>query len=147
MSKSKCIVCGEKMLARGFCRKHYDYAFRREHYLRNKDKAITYSAIQSQLNKLKLLLKLNFSGKCFKCKKLISDFYEKRACYISDDNVLCPKCWHKKRKIKQFSRYSDRCVECGITEGEHAGRGLCWRCYARDFRRRKAEEKAINSKN
>lgn len=137
----KCVVCGKKMVARGYCDKHYQLAFRRDRYLRNKDKAITYSAIQNQINKLKALLKLNFSGKCFKCKALIKDFYEKRSCFISDNQVLCPKCWHKKREVKKFSRHYDKCIECGTQEGEHAGRGLCWKCYARAFRREKSAKK------
>jgi len=129
-----CKICGEKAVAQGLCRKHYDKKFRMARYRKNRDKAIEYSKKQSQNRKEILARKISPNLICSECSSPL-ELKEKRKIFIVDNNkkVICEKCWHKKREITTFSRRYKKCRTCGTTEN-HAALGFCGKCYSKYLR-------------
>jgi len=117
------------MIARGYCPKHYQEMFRHDRYLKYRKREINDANKRNTENRIELLMKMNFNGRCQKCGSKV-DISKKRAVFIISGKVVCFSCWNENRKMKRFSRKYDRCVKCGTTEGKHAGKGLCMTCYS-----------------
>lgn len=126
---NKCKICGEKVIAKGYCPKHYQEKFRHDRYLRYKDREMIESKQRSRFKRQKLLKELNFLGRCQKCNVEI-DTSQKRSVFIVGDKVICFPCWNERRKLEGFSRDYDMCIRCGSKNGKHAGLGLCASCYS-----------------
>lgn len=132
-----CKICGEKALAYGLCRKHYDQKFRKLRYQKTKGTAIEYSKLRNEVRKRTLAQKLSPSLTCQKCS-LPLDLRKKRGVFFIDNDtkVICEHCWHERRKIQVFSRNHKKCRWCGSTT-DHAGLGLCSKCYSKYIREAK----------
>ncbi len=131
----RCKLCGEKALAYGLCRKHYDQKFRRLRYQKSKNHAIQYSKLRSELRKRSLTKRFSPNLTCRQCGVPLN-LEKKRGVFIIEDErkVLCEQCWHERRRISTFSRKYSKCRICG-SKKDHAGFGLCSKCYAKRIRR------------
>jgi len=129
-----CKICGQKALAYGLCRKHYDQKFRRIRYQKSKQSAIQYSKLRNELRKRTLAKTFSPNLTCHGCGVPVN-LSKKRGVFIIENErkVLCEQCWHERRKISVFSRKYPRCRVCGSTK-DHAGLGLCSKCYAKHIR-------------
>ena len=123
---SDCTICGEKSIAYGLCRKHYDQKFRKIRYEKSKNNAIQYTKLRSELKRNALAKKLSPSLTCQGCG-LSLDLKKKRGVFFIDNEkkVVCEHCWHESRKIKKFSRHYKKCVQCGSIDNKHIAKGLC----------------------
>lgn len=126
---SKCKICGEKVIAKGYCPKHYQEKFRHARYLKYKDRELIESKQRNRFKRQERLKEFNFLGRCQKCNAEI-DAYQKRSAFIAGDKVICFSCWNERRKLAKFSRHYSACVKCGSKTGKHAGLGLCTSCYS-----------------
>jgi len=129
-----CKICGEKAIAYGLCRKHYDQKFRKIRYQKSKDKAIRYSKLRNELKKNTLAKQLSPNLTCQECGSTL-DLKGKRSVFFIDGEtkVICEKCWHKHREITKFSRNYEKCRWCGTTKN-HSAFGLCSKCYSKYIR-------------
>ena len=136
-----CKICGEKALAYGLCRKHYDEKFRKVRYQKSRTNAIQYSKLKNEVRKITLAKKLSPNLTCQKCN-LPLDLKRKRGVFFieNDTKVVCEACWHENRKLGVFSRTHKKCRWCGATK-DHAGLGLCSKCYSQYIRESKAKKK------
>ena len=132
-----CKICGEKAVAYQLCRKHYDQKFRRIRYQKTKNQAIQYSKLRNEVRKRSLAKKFSPNLTCHRCGVPL-DLGIKRGVFIieNEKKVLCETCWHERRKLAVFSRKYTKCRVCGSTK-DHAGLGLCSKCYAKHFREQK----------
>lgn len=129
-----CKICGEKSLAYGLCRKHYDQKFRKIRYQKSKTKAIQYSKLRNELRKNTLARELSPNLKCQSCGAPL-DLKKKRGVFFinNEKKVVCENCWHENRKIETFSRQYKKCRWCGSTK-DHSALGLCSKCYSKYIR-------------
>lgn len=126
---NKCSICGETMLARGYCPKHYHEMFRHDRYIKYRRRELKDALSRNMKKRDELLEKMSFEGRCQKCDSKV-DISKNRSVFIVGSKAICFKCWNDSRKIKRFSRLYDKCLKCGSKTGKHAGLGLCVSCYS-----------------
>ena len=60
--------------------------------------------------------------------------------FFQKDQIMPPPTYKHSRKEAVWALNYDECIQCGGQDSKHRGRGICYRCSSREYRKAKKEK-------